>query len=299
MGSPDDDLRFGGIALLASPEGGRYPCGNSLLVAGTEATALVDPSIEVGRRGRGLGAVDLAFVSHGHEDHVAGLHVFPEVPAHAHPADAPAVREPEALLAGFGMDDAAADTFREELRTGFGITGHADVREVTDGDVIDLGGRTLTVVHLPGHTAGHCGLLVEPDGFLFIGDIDLTGFGPYYGDVSSDLDALEASFDRLRGIEARWYGTAHQRGVVEGREAFLAALDTYAGVVARRDETLLGLLAERPRTVAEVVEHRLVYRPHVQLPFVPTVERRTAEQHLARLERAGVVRAEGGTWALT
>jgi glyoxylase-like metal-dependent hydrolase (beta-lactamase superfamily II) len=290
-----DDVRYGGVTLLSSPENGRYPCGNSLLVAGSEATALVDPSIEVGRRGREVGPVDLAVVSHAHEDHVAGLHVFPEVPAHAHPAEAAAVRDPEVLVAGFGMDEAAAGAFGVELRTRFGVTGHEDVRPMEDGDVLDLGGRTVTVVHLPGHTAGHCGLLVEPDGFLFVGDIDLTGFGPYYGDVGSDLDALEASFGRLRDVEARWYGTAHHRGVVEGRAAFLAALDTFAAVVTRRDETLLGLL-ERPRTLAEIVDHRLVYRPHVALPFVAAVERRTAEQHLARLQRAGVVRTEGDTW---
>ncbi|NEM05862.1 MBL fold metallo-hydrolase [Geodermatophilus normandii] len=295
MPARSDDVRYGGVTLLSSPENGRYPCGNSLLVAGSEATALVDPSIEVGRRGREVGPVDLAVVSHAHEDHVAGLHVFPEVPAHVHPAEAAAVRDPEVLVAGFGMDEAAAAVFGAELRTGFGVTGHEDVRPMDDGDVLDLGGRTLTVVHLPGHTAGHCGLLVEPDGFLFVGDIDLTGFGPYYGDVGSDLDALEASFGRLRDVEARWYGTAHHRGVLEGRAAFLAALDAFAAVVTRRDETLLGLLG-RPRTLAEIVDHRLVYRPHVALPFVAAVERRTAEQHLARLQRAGVVRTEGDTW---
>ncbi|SFT33553.1 Glyoxylase, beta-lactamase superfamily II [Geodermatophilus amargosae] len=295
MPARSDDVRYGGVTLLSSPENGRYPCGNSLLVSGSEATALVDPSIEVGRRGREVGPVDLAVVSHAHEDHVAGLHGFPEVPAHVHPAEAAAVRDPEVLVAGFGMDEAAAGAFGVELRTAFGVTGHEAVRPMEDGDVLDLGGRTMTVVHLPGHTAGHCGLLVEPDGFLFVGDIDLTGFGPYYGDVGSDLDALEASFGRLRDVEARWYGTAHHRGVVEGRAAFLAALDTFAAVVTRRDETLLGLL-ERPRTLAEIVDHRLVYRPHVALPFVAAVERRTAEQHLARLQRAGAVRAEGDTW---
>ena len=39
--------------------------------------------------------------------------------------------------------------------------------------------------HMPGHTAGHTVLLVEPEGVAFIGDIDLTGFGPYYGDACS------------------------------------------------------------------------------------------------------------------
>lgn len=31
-----------------------------------------------------------------------------------------------------------------------------------------------------GHTAGHSALLVAPKGVAFIGDIDLSGFGPYY-----------------------------------------------------------------------------------------------------------------------
>ena len=33
----------------------------------------------------------------------------------------------------------------------------------------------------------------DPDGVFFLSDIDLTGFGPYYGDVWSDLEDFEAS----------------------------------------------------------------------------------------------------------
>ncbi|WP_456592689.1 MBL fold metallo-hydrolase [Blastococcus sp. SYSU DS1024] len=290
-----EDRRYGSVRVLGSPEGGRYPCGNSLLISGSEVTVLVDPSLEVSRRGTATGPVDLVAVSHGHEDHVSGLHVFPDVPALAHPADAPAVRDPEVLLAGFGMAAPQAEEFRASLSGTFAFTGHADVRPVTDGDVIDLGGRTLTVVHLPGHTAGHCGFLVEPDGFLFTGDIDLTSFGPYYGDLGSDLDAYEASLARLRDVEARWYGTGHQQGVLEGRAAFLARLDAFASVIRRREETLLAMLSE-PLTVADVVARRLVYRSHVHLPFVAAVERRTAELHLDRLLRSGLVREDDGVF---
>uniref|UniRef100_UPI0005277505 MBL fold metallo-hydrolase n=1 Tax=Streptomyces bikiniensis TaxID=1896 RepID=UPI0005277505 len=86
--------------------------------------------------------------------------------------------------------------------------------------VFDLGGRTVTVVHLPGHTPGHSGYLVEPDGFLYVADIDLTSFGPYYGDPGSSLPDFEASMRRCREIGARWYGTGHQKGVIEGAAAF-------------------------------------------------------------------------------
>jgi glyoxylase-like metal-dependent hydrolase (beta-lactamase superfamily II) len=282
------DARYGGVTVLGSPEGGRYPCGNSLLIGGTEGTVLVDPSLEVHRRRGVPDPVDLIAVSHAHEDHLSGLHLFPHLPVLAHPADVGAVRSPEALVAGFGMRTDEAEVFREQLRDTFHLCGHEQVDALGDGDVVDLGGRTLTVLHLPGHTAGHCGFLVEPDGFLFIGDIDLTAFGPYYGDLSSSLEDFEASIGRLREVDARWFGTSHQAGVVEGRHAFLAALDRFTAVIRRRDETLLQLLRQ-PRTLADVVAHRLVYRPHVQLPFADAVERRTALVHLERLGRRGLV----------
>jgi glyoxylase-like metal-dependent hydrolase (beta-lactamase superfamily II) len=292
------DVQYGGVTLLASPEGGRYPSGNSLLISGTNRTVLVDPSIEVHRRGGLSDAVDLVVISHAHEDHLAGLHLFPDLPVLAHPAEVGAVRSPEVLLAGFGMRSSEAGGFRERLRDTFHLGEHQDVGTFEDGDVVDLGGRTLTVVHLPGHTAGHCGLLVEPDGFFFLGDIDLTSFGPYYGDLSSSLDDFLTSIGRLRDVDARWYGTSHQVGVLDDRQAFLDALDRFAAVVDRRDETLLRLLRQ-PRTLADVVAHRLVYRPHVELPFVEAVERRTASLHLERLERHGlVVPTDGGYLAV-
>jgi glyoxylase-like metal-dependent hydrolase (beta-lactamase superfamily II) len=292
------DVQYGGVTLLASPEGGRYPSGNSLLISGTNRTVLVDPSIEVHRRGGLSDAVDLVVISHAHEDHLAGLHLFPDLPVLAHPAEVGAVRSPEVLLAGFGMRSSEAGGLRERLRDTFHLSERQDVGTFEDGDVVDLGGRTLTVVHLPGHTAGHCGLLVEPDGFFFLGDIDLTSFGPYYGDLSSSLDDFLTSIGRLRDVDARWYGTSHQVGVLDDRQAFLDALDRFAAVVDRRDETLLRLLRQ-PRTLADVVAHRLVYRPHVELPFVEAVERRTASLHLERLERHGlVVPTDGGYLAV-
>ncbi len=105
------DLEYGGVTLLTSAEGGRYPAANSLLVSGTEGTVLVDLSLEVGRRGGPPADVGLVAVTHAHEDHLAGLHVLPEVSVVAHPAEVAAVRDPERLLAGFGMAAAEADVF--------------------------------------------------------------------------------------------------------------------------------------------------------------------------------------------
>ncbi|MGW0134984.1 MBL fold metallo-hydrolase [Streptomyces sp. NPDC003299] len=274
---------YGGITVLVGAGRGAYPYGNSLLVRGSAETLVVDPSLSLVD---GAPAADLVLVSHAHEDHIAGLGSY-DVPVHVHRGDLAALRSREAMVAGLGLPPDAAKEVDAAFRDQFHVRGRPDALGFEDGTVFDLGGRTVTVVHLPGHTAGHSGFLVEPDGFLFVADIDLTSFGPYYGDPGSSLAAFEASMRRCREIDARWYGTSHQKGVVEGAEEFRRRLDAFAGVVRARDAALLALLRE-PRTVEEIVEHRLVYRPHVAAPHVRPVERRTAVQHLDRLLNAGL-----------
>ena len=49
---------------------------------------------------------------------------------------------------------------------------------------------------------------------------------------------------------------------------------------------MLAFLAE-PRTLADMAEHRFVYRPHVDIPFVNAVEARSAELHIQRMIARG------------
>jgi len=123
---------------------------------------------------------------------------------------------------------------------------------------------------------------------FFLSDIDLTGFGPYYGDAWSDLEDFEASLVKVRDEDAEHYVTFHHKGIIHGREAFLHLLDGFHAVIGRRHAAMLGFLAE-PRSVEELAERRFVYRPHVDLPFVASVERRTADLHLQRMLARGEV----------
>jgi glyoxylase-like metal-dependent hydrolase (beta-lactamase superfamily II) len=281
--------------VLVGARLGAYPYANSLLVRGATASLVVDPSLSL------VGTAppaDLVLVSHAHEDHIAGLGSY-DVPVHIHEDDLPALRSRAALIAGYGLPPDAADEADATVRDHFHVRGRPDATGFEEGTVFDLGGRTVTVVHLPGHTAGHCGFLIEPDGFLFVADIDLTSFGPYYGDVGSSLADFEASMRRCGEIDARWYGTSHQKGVIEGAAEFRRRLGTFAGVVEKREASLLAFLGD-PRTVEEIVGHRLVYRPHVEGPHVGPVERRTAVQHLHRLLSEGrVAEVEEGRFRAT
>ncbi|WP_223206267.1 MBL fold metallo-hydrolase [Streptomyces xanthii] len=282
--APPAEVPYGAVSVLVGDRRGAFPYGNSLLVRGRDATVVVDPSLSLVDH---VPAADMVLVSHGHEDHVAGLGGY-DMPVHVHEKDLAAVRSRAAMVASFGPAEEHRDALDRQLRDEFRVADRPDAQGFAEGTVFDLGGRTVTVVHLPGHTAGHCGFLVEPDGFLFVADIDLTSFGPFYGDAGSSLVDFEASLRRCREIDARWYGTAHQKGVIEGAAEFRSRLDAFTGVVERRDATLLSLLDE-PLGVGELATHRLVYRPHVEGVNVPLVERRTLVRHLARLSGQGRV----------
>jgi glyoxylase-like metal-dependent hydrolase (beta-lactamase superfamily II) len=153
----------------------------------------------------------------------------------------------------------------------------------------------MTAIPTPGHTRGHTAWLIEPDAVLVIGDIDLSSFGPYYADAVSNLEDFVASMATIRDVEAAWYVTFHHKGVVEGHDTFVKALDAFAAVVDRRDDAIVDYCAE-PRTIADMAEHRFLYRPHVELPWVASAERRTAEQHVDRLLAAGRLAADGDAY---
>ena len=151
-----------------------------------------------------------------------------------------------------------------------------------DGHRWELGGTTIEAVHLPGHTRGHSGFRLDGGRVFFLSDIDLTGFGPYYGDIWSDLDDFENSLRKVHGEEAEHYVTFHHKGVIHGHDNFLELLEKFHTVIDRRHAAMLDYLVE-PRTLNEMAEHRFVYRPGVESGFVAHIERRTAELHLARM----------------
>lgn len=294
----DTDLRLGRVTVLVGEHGGRYPAGNSLLVQGTSESVLVDPSVSVVQRGGAPLPVDRILLSHAHEDHMAGNHLFPRAAVHAHHDDLVGVRSLEGLFTVYTGDPTQMEPeFARTIVEEFTFVGRPDAVGFADGDTFDLGGGVrVEVVHLPGHTRGHCGFLIEPDGVFFVADVDLSAFGPYYGDHWSDLEDFERAIDRAREVDARWYATFHHKGVIEGRPAFVEQLDAFAAVIARREHALLEFLAE-PRTMGEIVAHRFVYRPGVELSFIDRVEQRHAELHLTRLARDGRVTCDDeGRW---
>ena len=100
-------------------------------------------------------------LTHGHWDHVAGVHEIKAVfdaPVYLHEADVPLYRmvAEQAGLFGFQADPQPPEDHQPK-----------------DGDVITLGPFQFEVLHTPGHTPG--GVCYKIGGIVFVGDTIFHG----------------------------------------------------------------------------------------------------------------------------
>lgn len=122
-------------------------------------------------------------LTHGHFDHVWGVErlvgVFPGLKVYEHPLDKDVM---EKMITG-------------RFAEGFNFLRHDfPTIDVKDGDVLDIAGITLEVMHTPGHSPGSVCYYVKADNLLLSGDslfagsigrTDLTG-----GDYDQLMDSL-------------------------------------------------------------------------------------------------------------
>ncbi len=283
------------VSVLVGDANGAYPSGNTLLVRGAGESVVIDPSVTVVEQGGAPVEVDAVINSHSHEDHMAGNGLFADAKLHIHEADLIGAQSIDGLMQVYGLTGEPRDAFERTILDEFHYMPRPDAQGFTDGHVFDLGGGvTVDAVHLPGHTRGHSGFRM--DGVFFLSDIDLTGFGPYYGDVWSDLEDFEASLAKVRNEEADYYVTFHHKGIIEGRDTFVEMIDAFTAVIGRRHQAMLDFLAE-PRSIDDMRAHRFIYRPHVEHAFADSVEVRSATMHIERmLHRGEAVEVEPGRY---
>lgn len=286
-------LDFGRVSVFFGEKSGKYPDGNQVLIRGSDTRAAFDTPIVSNYIGPEFDATELVVMGHVHEDHMAGLHRLPDAWVYVPEADLQAARSWSGMAAAFGMtDELQISQTLDKFQRDFFYTPRPDAQGYEDGMSWNVGQSTIRAFHMPGHTAGHSVLLVEPEGIAFIGDIDLTGFGPYYGDACSNLRDFRRSLARLPEIPAKVWVTSHHRGVYTERARFLRDLAAYTAVLDEREQRLLAWLRESPKTLGQLVERRMLYPPGFEAAWVVDAETRTISQHLVELLADGRVQVD-------
>jgi len=213
----------GRTAMLTEPHVDGLLQANLWYLRGRERDLLVDtgngaaPLAPVlARFARGGRRDVVCLVTHAHIDHIGGFHEFDRRLLHRAEERAAARIGDEVPLAtatwsselkgqlaesGFILpllvDAVPCRGFDPET---FRIVPAAPTHFVQGGDEIDLGGRTLSVVDLPGHTRGSIGLVDNEESALLSGD------AIYDGELidtlpESDVEQYLGTMERLRACD--------------------------------------------------------------------------------------------------
>ncbi|EPY2304530.1 MBL fold metallo-hydrolase [Clostridium sporogenes] len=185
---------------------------HAYLLNGTERSLLVDT---------GLGICNIydevikltdkpvtAVATHIHWDHIGGHKFFPDFYAHE---DELNWLNGEFPLTLEQIKDMVVD--RCDLPEGYNVDNYkffqgTPTMVLKDNDIIDIGGRSIQVLHTPGHSPGHICFFEKERGYLFTGDLVYkdTLFAYY---PSTDPKAYLKSIERVATLPVKKVFPAH------------------------------------------------------------------------------------------
>ena len=164
----NDDVVFHQIDEHTWVGTGHLMANESLyLVEGNERAVLIDAGTKIADLDKIAGSITqkpiMLVATHAHPDHTgSAINYFPEL--YINPAD-------------------AASPFLKDYR--------GKVIGLRDGEIIDLGGRSLEVVFTPGHTPGSITLIDKNAGYGFSGDSFGSGNLLLFGTFSTLLETCQ------------------------------------------------------------------------------------------------------------
>ena len=296
---------LGIISVIHGENGSRFPYSNTLFI-NDEMKAVIDtgageaPLSELKQNKR----IDLVINTHFHFDHIAYNYLFSDSANLINERESKCFRDRRNIGVNLGIEEVYGS---EEVDRWLNRISHPDTRQSPyspqnnhkwwlsttrfDGDypwghVFDFGKTKMHVIAAPGHSEGFCCMYFPDDGIVYVADIDLTSFGPWYGGTDGNIELFIESCRRIEILDAETYITGHEAGILKKRE-FQTGLDIFLEKINERDYRVLAALKE-PVTLEDIAGQGLIYgrKYHVD-EWVYMWNYLMTKKHVERLVRLG------------
>ena len=291
------DVQLGKVRFIRGDNGGKYPFNHSVYLEGGDCRVVIDPSCGLQKLSdlKEQDGVDQVWLSHWHEDHIGFLNLFEGCPLRISGRDFPPLTDMEIFLDWYNIkDEQLRELWETIVLNNFNYRPQKDALFFQDEETIDLGSLKVQIIATPGHTPGHLSFFIPDEEILFLGDYDLTTFGPWYGDLYSSIEQTIQSIRRLKSISARRWIASHNTGLFEENPGKL--WDDYENVIYQREEKILNFLKE-PKSLDEIAGAWLIYgRPREPREFFESNERALVGKHIEYLERIGRIAIDEGKY---
>jgi len=171
--------------------------------------AAVVPFIQEAMKQLGMDELEYIIPTHIHLDHAGGMgslaRLFPQAKVVLHPRAVRHVVDNARLIESTRM------SFGEDFETRYGEflpVPEPQVKSVEDGEALSINGRTLQIIHTPGHAPHHIAVFDRETGSLFCGEalgLPLKGAEsspiPAAAPPSFDIDVYLESMGKLRKLK--------------------------------------------------------------------------------------------------
>ncbi len=282
----EDHTKIENIKIFWGKHKGPLIYSNTFVVESGETLVVVDPGGDSQELKKLAEQKNFIVNTHFHGDHRRLNYLFTKSEFFAPALDAPMIESNERFIDAVGItDEELREQWLNVVKTIYHITEHHVSGTFNDADYVIDKKYGIKAIALPGHTKGHSGLYFESASLTLITDIDLTDFGPWYGNAVSDIDTFLESIDKVRQINSRYFMTSHSNKVYT-KEELLPLLDKFASHVQRREKALLELLKSKKNlSLDELAAHGIIYS-HTTLinnPALLFFEKNMLIKHLKRL----------------
>ncbi len=286
------------IHLIRGENRSRFPSSNSILVD-DEILTLIDAGaplshIETTLRDLGhvLKDIDRIILTHFHFDHKGNANRIWDVAkceVLAHPSGESGIRSYAGFIENYGLQGHRYWTDWEQffrshiphILEDYEVTGHFH-----DGQSISCGEVELIPIHAPGHSKDHTCFGLNGFDTIFLVDIDLTKFGPWYGTAVSDIDDFEKSIQRIIDLEPQTGISSHLLDPVS--DSLIPRLRNYLATFDARDQRIIEEVQNGVDSIERLAQSNIIY-PRFPHNLYVMFEELMIRMHVDRLVKRGVL----------